>query len=208
MTTNIIVIKYDNYEVEKNCIKSVIDNTSIFYHLTIFENYPFKFNLGKLWNRLIRHSVSDYICLLNSDTIVEKFWLSRLLDAFKRIKNVGCVGPSTDNSHNPQSGERPKEAFVDFSKYEGMCLSGFCLVFPKSVWEEVGGFPEDFGFYGQEVAFIDKIVKRGYKQIWRTDVFVKHLGGATVKKSGMNELKERRMARKKIAELRNENKGI
>lgn len=206
--TDIIVIKFNNHLVEEKCLLSVIKNTSVAYHLTAFDNYPFKFNLGSLWNRLIKNSHSDYICLLNSDTVVEKFWLAKLLDTFNKVEKVGCVGPSTDNSHNQQSGKRPNKTFVDFSIYKGMCLSGFCLVFPKGVWKSVGGFPEDFGFYGQEVAFIDKIVKAGYRQIWRTDVFVHHEGGASVKKSGMDELKERRIARAKIAKLRNENKSL
>src|SRR3972149_10392362 len=98
MTTDIIIVKYNTPELEKKCIESVMKNTDVSYHLTIFDNYPSKHNLGQLWNRLIRNSESEYICLLNSDTTVENSWLSKLLTTFNNFeKKVGCVGPSTDN---------------------------------------------------------------------------------------------------------------
>lgn len=205
---DIIIIKYNTPELEKKCINSILETTGIPYHLTVYDNYFSKHNLGKLWNRLIDRSESDYILLLNSDTTVNKDWV-KLLEVFGNynLGKVGCVGPSTDNSHNQQSKEYPKEIFVDFGeKYPGWVLSGFCLVFPKRVWKDVGGFPEDFGFYGQEVAFIDKLTKKGYKQIWRTDVFVHHEGGASIEKaqsSGeINELEERKKGREKYKKFR------
>ena len=202
MNTDIIILKYNYPQVEKNCIRSVITNTAESYNLTVVDNWHFKENIAKIWNKLIKNSLSDYICLLNSDTKVYKGWLKKMLAVFKKMDRVGCVGPSTNSSKNPQSQTPPEETMVDFSQYGDYVLSGFCLVFPKKVWQEVGGFPEDFGFYGQEVAFIDKIKVAGYKQIWRTDAFVWHKGSASVKKSGMDELKERRLGRQKYQEFR------
>jgi GT2 family glycosyltransferase len=189
-----------------------MDNTEGYYHLTIYDNYPYKENLGKLWNRLIKQSTADYICLLNSDTVVTPNWIDKLLETFQRVEKVGCVGPSTDNSVNKQSKDKPEEVFVDYSLYHpGWDLSGFCLVFPKQVWEEARGFREDFGFYGQEVAFIDRIVAAGYKQIWRTDVFVHHEKGASIKKAQaageINEEAERAKARELFGKLRKELNG-
>jgi GT2 family glycosyltransferase len=209
MIVDIIIVKYNIPELEKKCIESVIKYTNnISYHLTIYDNYVYRHNLGQLWNRLIRRSDSDYICLINPDTIVESDWLSKLLQTFNCFEeSVGCVGPSTDNSKNQQSKLKPNKDFVDFgTTFPGWVLSGFCLLFPKKVWEEVGGFPEDFGFYGQEVVFIDKIVKKGYKQIWRTDVFVHHEGGASIKKAQslgeINELEERKKGRENYLKFR------
>jgi len=209
--TNIIVVKYNTPELEQKCIESVIKHTNTPYHLSIYDNYVYKHNLGQLWNRLIQNSASDYICLLNSDTIVTSNWLSQLLLTFSD-KEVGCVGPSTNNSKNQQSRPKPNEIFVDFTTvFPGWVLSGFCLLFPKKVWEEVDGFPESFGFYGQEVAFIDKIVKKGYKQIWRTDVFVYHEGGASIKKAQslgeINEKEERLNGRKNYLQFREQLKN-
>lgn len=206
---DIIIVKYNVPEVENPCILSVLKNTSGNYHLTIYDNYPYKENLGKLWNRLIKQSTADYICLLNSDTVVFPLWSDKLLKTFEMVDKVGCVGPSTDRSANLQSKDHPQDVFIDYSVYHpGWDLSGFCLLFPKKVWEEIGGFREDFGFYGQEVAFIDKMVHDGYKQIWRTDVFVHHEKGASIKKaqeSGeIDEQEERKKGREMYGKLRKE----
>jgi len=196
--TDIIIVKFGQKEIEDNCISSVLRSTSSPYHLTIFDNFIKKENLARVWNKLIRQSDSEYICLLNSDTMVTKDWLENLLEAFDQDPLLGVVGPSTNKCGNQQCKAPPREPslypFIDFGRtYPNWCLSGFCILFPKNVWEEVGGFPEDCGFYGQEVAFIDKLTARGYKQCWRTDTFVFHYGGYTARKTfNQEQLKEER----------------
>ena len=207
MITDIIIIKYNNPLWENLCMDSVKYWTVPEHDITIHDNYPENENIGRLWNRIINISRGKYICLLNSDTLVQKDWLNKLLDVFNVERNVGAVGPSTNNSKNIQSSS--SRAFYDY-EIEDMkgyeTLSGFCLLFPKLVWSHVGGFPENFGFYGQEVAFLDGVRGMGYREVWRKDAFVWHYGSATVKKEQaegkFDELKERRKAREKVAELR------
>lgn len=200
-------------EMEDNCIRSVNLLTREPFILTVHDNYPQNENLGKLWNKLINQSKGTYICVLNTDTIVTPQWDTKLMEVFEKEIKVGAVSPSTNSSHNKQSSlDRIPSAYSieEFSGYE--CLSGFCLLFPKTLWKATGGFPEDFGFYGQEVVFLDKIRARGYRQIWRQDAFVWHFGSATVKKAvsegKFDELAERRAAREHFDKLRNENKNL
>ena len=197
-------MKYNLPRVEAKCIKSVIDHTEIPYDLIVYDNWESRKNLGQLWNELIRQTSSQYICLLNSDTEVESGWLKKLVDVFWKEKKVGAVGPSTNSCHGPQSNffnsDELKEAkyeLVDVADKSNnqFQLVGFCFVFPRVVWVEVGGFPEDFGFYAQESAFLLKIKRAGYKTLWRKDVFIKHLGGVSIKKAEeygiIDEKKER-----------------
>jgi len=207
--TDIIIVKFGQKDIEDNCISSVLRSTSSPYHLTVYDNFIQKENLAKVWNRLISQSNADYICLLNSDTLVTMGWLENLLEAFGKDPRLGAVGPSTNKCGNQQCKPSPvdphKSPFLDFGRtFPNWCLSGFCLVFPRSVWEEVKGFPEDCGFYGQETAFIDKLTKRGYKQCWRTDTFVFHYGGYTAKKTFTSEelQKEREKGNTYIKEKR------
>ena len=204
--TDIIIVKYNNKKVEDDCLRSLADFTDSPYNLTVYDNFPNNHNLGKLWNDLIRKSDCENICLLNSDTEVTPGWLKDMEEVIED-PTVGCVGPSTDNCHNQQATDTPDDVLVDFAKtYPNWCLSGFCILFPKKVWETCGGFPEDFGFYGQEVALLDKMVKLGYKQMWRTDVFVHHIGSSSAKKAQeegkMDENEERRIGGEKIREFR------
>lgn len=204
--TSIIIVKYNLPEIETQCVHAVLDHTTD-YNLIVHDNYPQNENLGKLWNKLISQAETEYICLLNNDAIVTPFWLKNLLECFDLGKKIGVAGPSTNNSKNQQSKPAPPYKFINFGKtYPGWCLSGFCLVFPKKAWEECEGFPQDFGFYGQEVALIDRMTKAGYKQVWRTDTFVFHYGSASAKKATkmglMDEQLERAVGNAKIKELR------
>jgi GT2 family glycosyltransferase len=207
---DIIIVRYNNPEFEERCIECVRQSTYYPHFLTIHDNYPENKNIGKLWNELINKSRGSYICLLNTDAFVTPFWLSKLMEVFKREVKVGAVSPSTNRSKNRQSALQRIPLDYEIEDFEGYeSLSGFCLLFPKTIWRAVGGFPENFGFYGQEVVFMDKILDRKHRLIWRKDVFVFHWGSATVQKEeeegNFNELEERRKARKLFETERNEN---
>jgi hypothetical protein len=55
-------------------------------------------------------------------------------------------------------------------------LSGFCLLLRVESWKKVGGFREDFSFYGQE----SNLLNRFTKMFVRKDVFVNHVGAASI----------------------------
>ena len=61
-----------------------------------------------------------------------------------------------------------------------------------SAWVDVGGFPEDGPFYGQESAFIEAAWRKGWHTCACLDAYVEHMGGATAKKY-LNQDDERRM---------------
>lgn len=185
----IIVVLFNCPAVEKRCIDSVLKHTKE-YKLTVYDNYPKNENLGKLWNRLISQSDCRYICLLNSDTVVEKAWLPKLLRGFEMSAETRIAGPTTDNSMNPQAVGKKQEGFEKVDS-----LGGFCYLFPKSHWEEMGGFNENFPFYGQESDFNRKTLRAGYHLCWVRNVFVHHEGSASIKaaeKRGEMKLNEER----------------
>lgn len=183
----IILVRYKLKQIEDECIKSVLENTGT-HHLTVYDNVPENVNLGRLWNNLIRRSDADIICLLNTDTLVEKDWLTKLENLLVSTPNCGGVGPVTNSAKNSQKQQKGEGTFY---LPEREMLSGFCLLFTKKVWEEAGGFPEDCGFYGQETAFMKKVQSKGYVQAVRRDVFVFHYGSASAIAAGMDLEKER-----------------
>lgn len=182
---NIIIVRYKNPEIENCCIKSVEQFTNLAKHkLTIFDNAPENINLGKLWNTLIEASDEEVICLLNSDTVVEEGW-TRLEESLVDPL-VGAVGPVTDNCRTKQKDLVKKNIVEPIDE-----LSGFCYLFTKRVWREVGGFPEDGPFYGQETAFNYLLKMYDYTLMVDRRVFIHHEGSSSLKKNGFDEIKER-----------------
>ena len=49
-------------------------------------------------------------------------------------------------------------------------------MYPKRLWEEIGGFDEEYALYGEDSDFCKELLKRGYKLAIRSDVFVFHHG--------------------------------
>jgi len=200
----IILIRYNLKDIEDKAISCIKKNTKYPYELTLFDNYKEKINLGKLWNKLIKDSDCEYICLLNSDAFVSEGWLTEMIKGFN--DDVAIVGPSTNYCLNCQkiTREKANENRDQYEEIDG--CSGFCYLLKKSVWEEVGGFPEDFGFYGQESAFGLKVKKFGYKQVWAKGAWVEHLGHASSSKAEQNnefsEVKERHFSRQRFARFK------
>jgi len=188
----IVVVRYNLFDVEQQCIESVLEHTRWPYRLTVVDNYERKERLGVLWNEFIGKSKCGFVCLLNSDCIVTEGWLERLVTTFSFDKRIAVVGPSTNMCATQQRviQELPLERVHDYAKeiaerFRGQWttseLSGFCYLLRKDVWKELGGFSPEFRFYGQESEFNWRVRQAGFWTVWRKDVFVWHLGRASVK---------------------------
>ena len=164
--TEVIIIKYNAPEFERDCIRSVIDNTED-YHLTVFDNYKTNYGLSTIWNKLITKSEAENIVLLNSDTVVEPKWLENLVSLLTKM-NAGAVGPVSNRAGRRQTQQRAS------SFTETDMLSGFCLAFKKKVWEEVGGFDENYYLYFEDNDFANKLMSAGYKLYINNEVFIHH----------------------------------
>lgn len=174
MNAEIIIVTYGQPKLEAKCIESVEKCTNLEQHrLTVVNNFIRDKNLGSLWNELIESSTADFVCLLNSDTVVEPDWLDKMITCAEECK-ADAVGPTTDHcGYSYQMVPRGKF-------YKGVSqLSGFCLLLRRSSWQKAGGFREDAPFYGQES---NLLLRLGYKVLCG-GVFVHHEAGASVKAS-------------------------
>ena len=61
-----------------------------------------------------------------------------------------------------------------------------CFIVKRSVFEDVGGFDEEFGLYYEDIDFLGRINKK-YKVGLAYDVLVYHVGSVTVKQEGFDE---------------------
>lgn len=214
MLTNTIIVGYgltpveqdgEFVDIETNCVKSVLENTEPgTYLLSYIDNFENKVGtLTKIWNDLIRSSTADYICLLNSDTVVYPGWLSKMTETLCVDDTFGFVGPSTSNCHSPQKNIPTFEEAAKYATREDKVevmkdpISGFCVLFRPYTWRKLKGFDERYSFYGAESDFIDRAkTQLGLVSVWRKDAFVYHYGEMSIKKSGMDVNKAREQAKK------------
>lgn len=161
-----IIVVTIGEDFEENCLKSIKENTNYPHALTEYRNN--NEGLSVVWNKLIQKSKAEFICLLNSDTLVEKDWLRNMVKYIRT--DIGIVAPVSNYAGDKQT--QPKGDGIE----EVDTLSGFCMLFPKKVWEEVGGFDEQFYFYFEDADFCKRVKQKGYKLLIIKEVFIEHLG--------------------------------
>lgn len=145
------------------------------------------FNFARLNNQAIEKADSEIICMLNNDvTIISEGWLEELVSHVCRL-DIGVVGAKLFYPHDHMQhagivlglGGVASEAFKKLHKTDDgyihrACLignysavTGACMAFRKSVWEDVGGFndkevPNAFG----DVDFCLKALKAGFRNLY------------------------------------------
>lgn len=194
----IIVVKYNQPDFEATTMIRVAAST-------FYTNYSLRAHqnekgvaLSKCWNRLIEQSDAEYICLLNSDTVVTTNWLIDMMNVFQSVENVGGVVPSSNLVFLSQidvpfdrgcSDFDQINAFATENAADGRCielptLSAMCVLFKKSDWEEIGGFDEEFFLYGEDTEFFYRLAEKTGKQLlWYHGVYVHHYKAQSVQKA-------------------------
>lgn len=123
MRCDIIIPVWNQLEITRNCINSIIQNTAYPYRLIIIDNASDKEtewylkslneknnlnlkyirndeNIGfvKAVNQGIKLSDAPYLCIMNNDTIAADGWLKEMVDVMEGYPQLGLVNPSSNTS--------------------------------------------------------------------------------------------------------------
>lgn len=212
--TSIIIIVHNQLKYTRKCIESIMRNTSN-YQLILIDNgstdetldyflYDIvgqvihnETNLGfaKAVNQGLNLVETEYVCLLNNDTIVPHRWLDNMIAHFDKspykdkLGLIGCIsnvasGLQRDNSYAWEDGELNIQIHADnrnFLFYNMEILSpriiGLCMLFKKELIDTIGNFDERFevGMF-EDDDFSYRAYKAGYTNIVANDVFIYHYG--------------------------------
>jgi GT2 family glycosyltransferase/glycosyltransferase involved in cell wall biosynthesis len=150
---SVIVLDWNTPELTDRCIKSVrgscpeseivlVQNGRHFDCPEADKIVPLEANLGFAagCNTGALHASTEYLCFLNSDTVVEGDVLHRLV-ANVSDPNVGIAVPYSNKAKPPQGyyekGQTPGTQDVD-------SVVGFCMVIRRGLFENLGGFDPRF----------------------------------------------------------------
>jgi GT2 family glycosyltransferase len=135
------------------------------------------------------------VLILNNDTRLTPGALSKLKEALYSTADTGAVGCVANRAGNKQQIDVVFDNVEDYISYgeknnvempdptlERVRLSGFALLVRRSVWDEVGGFDEDFvpGYF-EDDALSMEILKRGYRLRVVRNSFIYHIGTESFK---------------------------
>lgn len=147
-------------------------------------------------NRGVEESHGEVVVLLNSDTVLPRAGLIRLVEALGEGGTVAAAGPRsnyvghfqrTGVTYSQVTGIEPfGEDFAsrEVDDAETDMLVGFCIAIKRSVWEEVGPFDTRFavGMF-EDNDFCYRARRAGYRLMIANRAFVHHEGNRSLERS-------------------------
>ncbi len=142
-------------------------------------------NLGfaKACNQGARVAHGRYLVFLNNDTVPEKFWLRAMVEAIEKAPQVGIVGskllyPDGTVQHAGVAFHgRTGSIFHIYKGFDGdhpavnygrdyHAVTGACLLIPRGLFWNVGGFYEGFIAGYEDVDLCLRVKKEGYGVVY------------------------------------------
>lgn len=199
-----------NSSLFKNCYKSIKQMTGYVNIITCNAEE----NFSKAVNKELKKSNTEFVCLLNDDTEVQKDWLKYLVDRMNKDKEIGICGskllyPNTNIIQHAGIEILNNDIVLygrgeeDSPKYnvpgELECVTFACALLRKTMINEVGFLDEDFKFFFEDVDYCLRARVAGWKVFYEPASIVFHHESATIKKrkwSIMLEESRRKFIRK------------
>ncbi len=186
---------YYNYDIVKKCNIDNYQESSENNLLFILndENAGFAGGNNVALEYVMRNKPSDYVLLLNNDTVVSCDFIEGMLDVFKKNDNIGFVGTKHYYYDNKKEVQTIGGGLVDLVHGEAMAvinydeveffdfITGSCILMPMNVLEEVGCMSTDYFMYWEDVDWSTVVREHGYKLKVSKYGCIYHKEGASIK---------------------------
>ncbi|HYE60325.1 MAG TPA: glycosyltransferase family 2 protein [Candidatus Kapabacteria bacterium] len=234
MKLSLIVVNWNTVDLLRQTLRSVV-STGITdsYELIVIDNHSADESVDMVRNEfpevtLIVNSENrgfskannqgmaiakgEYLCLLNSDTIVKEGAIQTLVHYLDTHPDVMMVGPrllNADGSFQHSCRRRlptPTNSFYHLFGFAALfpnhkkitaykqyaedpnstgsveAISGAAMMFRRHVYETIGGLDEQFFMYGEDLDFCKRVKDKGWKTVYVADAVIVHLNGGSSKK--------------------------
>jgi hypothetical protein len=255
MKLSIIIVSWNVRDDLHKCLHSIeenkpscsyeviiIDNASIdntvdmikkhFSEITLIVNHDNR-GFAAANNQGIKASQSEYILLLNPDTILHPKSLDILVDFMESNKDVGACGPKLLNADGSIQdsvrcfpsfrgalhrhtvfkclgifkGQYRKWVMYDFNNDKQIDVDqvmGAAMMLRKSVTEQIGVLDERFFMYYEEVDLCYRIKQADWRIVYIPQVVITHIGGGS---SGQIPVSKRIMAMTSLLKFFRKHRG-
>lgn len=198
---SLLTMEKNNAHVEIIMINNLSKDKSVqfvsgkFPEVKIIENDINSFT--KALNLGIKNSNGDYVAFINNDTVVDKYWLTGLLDTIQKDKKTGAVQSKiffSDGMKINSAGVEEVEDFYfrdvgfnekDTGQYENEreinYFSGGSVVLRRECIDDVGFFDEDFIMFMEDIDYSIRCQLKGWKIRYtpKSIIFHKYHGTAS-----------------------------
>lgn len=161
-------------------------------------------------NRGIRETNNPYICIVNSDVIVTSNWLTKMMMALHSDPKNKIVNPCTNNTALINIPLQQGASYLDMNRalesssshiYPEIMPTGFCWLMSRQLFDDIGGFDEGYGSYGEETDLWMRTITRvhhgafpRWKAVLADDTYIFHERGTSFSGIGNAAHMEKRKA--------------
>lgn len=231
MDVSVVIVNYQTFDLTKDTINSILSYSYPFdYEVIVVDNASGDDSLSRLQdyfkdkvkfiasdenrgfaagnNLALKNVESNYVLLLNSDTVVWENTLENVYDYMQANPDVGACGcrvrlengeldkackrtfPNVKNSffrlfHIPNKSKDDNYNLTDLPDdgiYEIDCLTGAFMFIRNEALKQTGLLDETFFMYGEDIDLCYRIKQAGWKIIYYGESSITHLKGASSKK--------------------------
>ena len=147
-------------------------------------------------NAGVREASGRFVAFLNNDTSADPGWLDALRSGIDEASGCALVTSRIVYMHDPNIIDSAGDGVLRwggaFKRHHGEPVSaapatqevfgvcGAACMMPKAVFDEIGGFDEDFFASHEDVDLSYRARLRGYRCRYVADAIVRHVGSATL----------------------------
>jgi GT2 family glycosyltransferase len=147
-------------------------------------------------NAGVREARGEFVALLNNDTVPEATWLQTLLGGIDQKAGFALVTSRIVYMHDPRLIDSAGDSLLSsggaFKRFHGASVDlarestevfgvcGAACLMPKRVFDELGGFDEDFFASHEDVDLSYRARLLGYRCFYVADAVVRHHGSVTI----------------------------
>jgi GT2 family glycosyltransferase len=191
---SVVIADWNTKDLTLRCIDSVrkhnppaeivlVQNGEKFDSVNIDKVIPMETNVGfaAAINRGVMEATGEFICILNSDTVVNEGLLDKLVEEAAK-PGIGVVAPYSNNARPPQ-GNNPEEIAKTLPTLHLPSVVGVCMVMRRSLYNAAEGMDTSLCNF-EDDDLCTKLRNAGYKSIVVGGTWIHHEGNASFNKNG------------------------
>jgi len=170
-----------------------IDSRFSIYPKTTFIQNDKNLGFSKSVNKAVKSAKTDLVTLLNTDVFLKDMSWQKALNCFEQDSKLFAISFSQDDGTGNVTGRNRiyfKNGLIHHSTLsissgtdllETGWAEGGSAIFRKSMWDELGGFDENFSpFYWEDVDLSYRAKVNGWKVLFSKEVKVLHRHESTI----------------------------
>lgn len=206
-------LKYEVIVVDNDSSDHSVDHVAVYFPEVIFIKNKNNVGFPAANNQAFNIARGQYFLMLNPDTLIKKNTLQQSLRVLRSDDSIGCLGVKTLKGDGDillscarsfpsiwstfwhlfyidtifKKWKFLESSDMSYWDHNNSCdvdlLHGGYMMFPKSIYRELGGLDEKIPMFYEDIEYCCRIKKAGFRIYYLADVEIVHFVGISLSKA-------------------------